>query len=582
MPEITNEAPEEQAEAAPEPETAPEAPEVTASLGPVKTLDLADEHVLSVDEEKRILGLRVIRYNEVVEHPMYGRMLFMPGAFGKPDPASVRLRMDHEDPPTGLGVAFRDEKDAPYMDFRVSKTQRGDEQLTLARDGVSRGTSPGFRDVPGGPQQKLVGGKLTTVYGPASAILAEVSTTWTPTFPGDGVVYVLSDRKEDGPQMAETQEVPVTGTVITPGIDYEAMAGAIAKALSTSASESKIDQVLAKFDELTELQRAQFTVPSGEAERKPKLHHWVGVTLRRMAGENISPTELKALALDDVVTTEQPGLVPNRLVPDYNDLIDRSRPFLESTREIEPPATGTSLILPIITVRAIAGTQAGNAEKGALTTTATKVGTGTFAYKSVFGGADISLQMINRADRSFFDLLTGDLGQAYALDAEQKALDALIAGYTDSGSVVHAVSDGGVMDPEDPHFGVAWENSIASTARRAPTHIWMNAAAVGAFIDAKAPLTNAPLYSNLAASFTAGGGAGGRLSGLIPVYVPAMDDEDFDVLVGPSSGFVWAEDPAIRLQADRPDVAGRDIALVGGIFPAPRYADAFTKYTIAS
>ncbi len=567
------EAPEEQAEAAPEPT---EATPDTASLGPVKTLDLTDEHVLSVDEEKRILGLRVIRYNEVVEHPVYGRMLFLPGAFGKPEPASIRLRMDHEDPPTGLGVAFREEPDAPYMDFRVSKTPRGDEQLTLARDGVSRGTSPGFRDVPGGPQQKLVDGRATTVYGPDSAFLAEVSTTWTPTFPGDGVVYVLSqDEKGPGPAMAEAQEAPASG------VDYEKLTAAIVAAGQSTARDEKIEKVLEKFDEMVELQRSNFAVPQGEDQRKPKLYNWVGVTLRRMAGEQISPTELKELALDDVVIGEQPGLVPTRFTPDYGDIIDQSRPFLESTREIDPPATGTSLILPIITTRAVAGTQAGNAEKGALTTTATKVGTGTFAYKSIFGGADISLQMILRADRSFFDLLTGDLGEAYALDAENKALAALVAGYTDSATIQHVPVDGGALDPEDPNFGDAWQNSI-SASKRAPTHIWMSATAVGAFIDAKAPITNAPLYSNLAASFTAGQGAGGKLSGLTPVYVPAMDDEAYDVIIGPSSGFVWAEDPAIRLQADRPDVAGRDIALVGGLFPAPRYADAFTFYTVAS
>jgi hypothetical protein len=308
------------------------------------------------------------------------------------------------------------------------------------------------------------------------------------------------------------------------------------------------------------------------------------VTLRRLAGQQISPTELKELALDDVVTTEQPGLVPNRLVPDYDDLISSARPFLSSTRKIDPPATGTSLILPIITTRAVAGTQAGNAEKGALTTTATKVGTGTFAYKAVFGGADISIQMINRADRSFFDILTGDMGEAYALDCESKAITALLAGYTDSASGVHAPVDGssgGPLDPEDPQFGLAWQNSILAS-RRAPTHIWMNAQAVAAFIDAKAPMTNAPLYSNLAAAFTAGGGPGGLISGLIPVYVPALDSAAVDVIVGPSRGFVWAEDPALTLQADVPSNAGRDIALVGGIFPAPRYADAFTTYTVAS
>jgi hypothetical protein len=548
---------------------------------PLRTLDLPGEHVLTVDAEQRILGLRVIRYNEVVDHPMYGRMLFQPGAFVKPSPASVRLRMDHADPPTGIGLAFREEADAPYMDFRVSRTQRGDEQLTLARDGVSRGTSPGFYDVPGKPQQKLVDGKVTTVYGPASAVLAEVSTTWRPTFEGDAVVYVLNNTGDT--PVPETPEAPV----ITPGIDYDALANVTASAIDKvltaqrdAGAESKIETMLAKFDEMVELQRKQVNLPAAGPAAKPKLHHWVELTLRRMRGEAIPQAMIKELALDDVVTTEQPGLVPNLLVPDYNDIISRSRPFLESTRQIEPPETGTSMLLPIITTRAVAGTQAGNAEKGALTTTATKVGTGTFAYKAVFGGADISIQMIQRAGRSFFDLLTGDMGEAYALDCENKALAALITGYTDSASVAHAIEDGGEMDPTDPHFGVAWQTSITA-AKRAPTHIWMNAAAVGAFIDAKNPTTNGPLYSNLAAAFTAGGGPGGLLSGLTPVYVPAMDDEAYDIIVGPSSGFVWAEDPALNLQADVPSVAGRDIALVGGIFPAPRYADAFTKYTIA-
>lgn len=544
--------------------------------GPIKTLDLPDEHALAVDVEKRILGLRVVRYNEVVEHPVYGRLLFLPGAFGAPDPTLVRLRMDHHDPPTGLGFAFRDDEVGPVVDFRVSKTPRGDEQLTLARDGVSRGTSPGFMDVPGKPQQKLVDGKMTTVYGPASAFLAEVSTTWMPTFAGDGVVYVLSKEQEGEAPVGESNEAPVGGA-----FDYEQMAAAVAATISKGSSETKIDTVLAKFDEMVELQRSQFTLP-GASKPKPLLKDWFGTTLRILSGARVSDSELKALALDDVVTTEQPGLVPAVFTSDYNDIINRDRPFLRTTREVRPPATGNTMMLPIITGRAVAGTQAGNAEKGAVTTTAPKVGTGTFNAKTVLAGADISIQMILRADRSFLDLLDGEFAEAYALDCEEKALDALIAGYTDSASVAHTIQDGGTLDPEDPHFGEAWQNSIASTARRAPTHIWMNATAVGAFIDAKAPLTNAPLYSELAAAFTAGGGPGGRLSGLIPVYVPAMDDEAYDVIIGPSSGFVWAEDPAIQLQADVPSVAGRDIVLAGTLFPAPRYADAFTKYSIAS
>ncbi|MEO8247203.1 MAG: hypothetical protein ABI622_08825 [Chloroflexota bacterium] len=551
-----------------------------ADLGPLKQLDFPDEHVLAVDTEKRQMRLRVLRYDEVVTHPAYGRMLFQRGVFGAVDPSQVRARMDHEDPPTGLGIAYEDLPDAPYLTVRISKTQRGDEQLTLARDGVSRGTSPGFRDIPGRPQQKFIDGLPTTVYGPNSAVLGELSTTWMPTFSGDGVMSILhSQEKGSGPTMAEDTQAPATG-VITPGMDYEKLTAAIVAANADHTRDEKLDKALGAFDQMIELQRAQFNVPKGEA-RKPKLSDWVEITLRRMRGEAIPSALIKELALDDVVTTEQPGLVPNLLVPDYDDLISQSRPFLGSTRQIAPPATGTSMLLPIITTRAVAGTQAGSAEKGVLTTTATKVGTGTFPYVSVFGGADISIQMIQRADRSFFDLLTGDMGEAYALDSEEKAIAALLAGYTPSSGGAKAPTNGGVLDPENPFFGVAWQNSILA-CKRAPTHIWMSASAVGAFIDAKAPLTNAPLYSTLAAAFTAGGGTGGTLSGLTPIYVPALDGSAVDVIVGPSRGFVWAEDKALNLQADVPSTAGRDIALVGGIFPAPRNADAFTTYTVAS
>jgi phage head maturation protease len=543
------------------------------------TLNVANETIQTLSIAQRRLGLRIVPYNTVALHPAYGALLFEPGAFGTVDPKLVRLRMDHEDPPTGLGEKFSDLADAPYMEFLVSKTERGNDQLTLAADGVSRGASVGYSEVAGKPKVRRIDGRNVTVYPPGSVVLHEVSTTWQPTFAEAGVMYVLHKEEKGTAPMAEAQEAPVSGAVDTAPI-VAAIQQGFAEGKSFTKIEEAVDKMLGIVDQFKELQRSQFNVPPGDP-RKPKLHDWVEVTLRRMRGEQIPPTRLRELALDDVVTTEQPGLVPNQLVPDYDDLIDQNRPFLNSTREVVPPDTGTSMLLPIITTRAVAGTQAGSAEKGVLTTTATKVGTGTFPYVAVFGGADISIQMIQRAGRSFFDLLTGDMGEAYALDCEAKAIAALLAGYTDSASVAHAPVSGGLMDPTDPMFGAAWVTSILAS-KRAPTHIWLSAVAVGAFIDAKAPLTNAPLYSSLAASFTAAGGAGGTLSGLTPIYVPALDTAGVDVIIGPSRGFVWAEDPALNLQADVPSNAGRDIALVGGIFPAPRYADAFTTYTVAS
>jgi len=562
----------------------------------LKVLALPDDALETLSMGQRIIVLKAVPYN-VVADSAYGKLMFRPGAFGEVVPEEVRLRMDHADPPTGLGRTFEDKADAPYIGFKVSKTSRGDDQLQLARDGVSRGASIGFYDANEGPTLENIDGHLVTVYGPNSAHISEVSTTWQPTFLDAGVAQMLSKTVTTVTETTVTETAPTGEKESTqlppegnepPVVVQQDPPRAPIMQLGDSAElkemKASMDKMLGGFDAWQEWMRKQITAPSmqPEAAVKPKLHDWAMVAFQLMRGGTVSQSALKELALDDVITSDNPGLVPNVLVGDLDDLIDETRPFINSLRELTPPSTGMSLIVPTIISRATPYSQ--SAEKAELTGgTAPKVGTITFPYTQVFGGADVAIQMLNRGDASFFDLLTQLMAEAYSLDAEAKAIDALLdpQGTISGGGTPDGPQDGGTLDPENPHFGQAWQNSI-SVYRRAPDTIWMDAAAVGAFIDAKSPLTNAPLYSQLAAAFTAGNGPGGVLSGMRPIYVPALDDSDVDVIIGPSRSYVYAEDPARTLQVDVPSKAGRDIALVGGFFFGPRVPSAFTTYTIQS
>ena len=65
----------------------------------VRTLDFADEPLVTLAIEERRIGLRIVPYNVVAEHPIYGPLLFEPGAFGTVDPryGVPEGQPDHQD-----------------------------------------------------------------------------------------------------------------------------------------------------------------------------------------------------------------------------------------------------------------------------------------------------------------------------------------------------------------------------------------------------------------------------------------------------------------------------------------------------
>jgi hypothetical protein len=297
----------------------------------------------------------------------------------------------------------------------------------------------------------------------------------------------------------------------------------------------------------------------------------------KTAQKFVRQLKMQVRELAEVITTGNEGFVPDAISSEVLGKIDEGRPFMNSTRQVPPPPSGLNLLYPKITQRPLVATQV--AEKDEVASRATAITTVDFPMVTKAGAGDLSIQLIKRSSPDFLNLWLELLGQAYAVDSEDGAVDALLA--------ESAVVEGsGTFDPETDTFGAAFNNTITATGRTMkPNRIWLSTTALIQFMDAKTPSGGGgtAMYPALAgiSGLTAGGGNDLGFT-LQPVWVPALDNEIVDVIIGPSGGFVWAEDGTYTLQADVPSKAGRDVGIVGMLFYAPIYPAAFTTYVVAT
>ena len=527
------------------------------------------------DASKRELDIRLLNWGEVI-NTASGTEEFARGAFDIPDPARVRLMgMEHAAQfgvgqdgkpvlvrvPTGKGIKFEDREDGPHMRFRVARTSAGDDQLALAEEGIVTGASVEFTEVPGGTITEKRGSRRHRRH--VRVDLSGLTTTYRPAYQGGAVLAVRSEEEPVSETNGATPEA-VTAPPVSP--DYGPQITQLG---------SSIDNVLAQIEGMKEETRARYELPAPtDAAVVPMgKGDWASVVLRMMSGEKISQKELELRVAAELITTDNLGVVPEQFLSEMIGIIDPSRPFLESTRKLATPSAGMTFNVPVITTRPTVGVQA--AEKDELTSSLTSITDTSFTPTTIGGYGDISIQLLRRSDPSYLDLYVELLAEAYGVMADDRAVDALLA--------ASGINTGAALNPSlGPLFGDAWANASAVSRRLSPDTIWLSSDAVRRFINAFSSTTNQPLYQNLAGNFTAAGGAGGTISGLRPVHVPALDDESYDVIVGPSRGFAWAEDGTFTLQVDVPALAGREVALVGMIWNMPLYPAAFTRYALTA
>jgi HK97 family phage prohead protease len=549
-----------------------------------------DSEVTVRNLAKREIDVRLVPFDTVIQ-TISGPEVIEPGAFRDIEPSKVLLMgLEHEvhlglgqdgrviptRRPTGKAISIEERPDGAYGTFRVAKTASGDEILALAEDGVIGGVSV---EMGRNARTRIENrnGRRTSVV--EFADLRAVSPTYQPAY-AEARVLAVRSQKEDAP-VATEDKAPEAGATATeerpetPRVEVQTRADDQALLSQFAAAFQKpMDQVLDRLERIEERSRMSFDVPGTPKQDGHRVTRgeWMEVALKIISGERVPDQQYRTVA--DFITTDNAGIVPDAYVNELIGIIDPSRPFMASTRRLDTPDSGMSLVVPKITQRPTVAAQ--SAEKTELSSRKTIITTESFDVQTYGGVGDISLQLLKRASRSFLALYLELLAEAYSVETDDAAVSALITAINDGGP-----EPAGPLDPEALNLGDAYVSSF-DAIRRPPDTIWLSTQAIGAFIDAKASGTNAPLYPGLTPSATAGGGISGTVSGLRAVHVPSLDDKGAYAIVGPSRGFAWAEDGTYTLQVDVPSKAGRDVALVGMVWFAPYYPTAFTLFNVAS
>lgn len=484
----------------------------------------------------------------------YGPELIAKGATVLAEP--VVLTLGHGDTIVGTMARFEERSDGAYGIFEFEDTPEGESAYKLAKKRVHRFVSPAFEAL----HHRVVKASGTAVKVYDSIRLRAVGLTWKPAYGAAQIMEVreqdlaMDDDTKDTP--AQTPPAPATSDAAN-GFDRMAadLAGIVKSAVTPLAD---------KIAALEDAARKGFSVPDGTdaPSARSVVEVWLPNAIRFLSGEKIPAVEMRALA--DITTTDNLGLVPEGARAPIEDQIDKSRPFMESTREVAEPE-GLKLIYPRIVTRPVVGTQ--SAEKAEVASGPVSVEADDYGAITIAGAADISIQLLRKSSPSFLALFLDLLGEAYAIDADNKALDNLIAAGVTAGT--------GTFDPEAPLYGEAFANGLAAGAGLTPDHIWLSPTAVAQMIDARTAVGTG--ITNADGQIVAGLGLNLR-----PVMVPAMEDEALDVLIGPSRGFAWAESPEMELQADVPGKLGRDVALARMVWFAALHPEAFTSYALAA
>jgi len=277
-------------------------------------------------------------------------------------------------------------------------------------------------------------------------------------------------------------------------------------------------------------------------------------------------------------TNRDAGIVPVRYLREIIALVDVTRPFINSIDRQALPDAGMSFKIPKVTTEVSVGEQVSEFDE--LSSTQGQIEDITVDIKTFGGVQDVSMQLIDRSDPSYFDELLRQLARQFAHVTDKWAYDTVKGANTSSGSGLI----GAVTKAQADAYGVMrfMPNVLHLSALGTSGSSWLD------FASAE-DQGGRQLFQSYAPQNAAGiiqpGGISGQALGLNVVVnpnLPASANEAARVYPSGFATFYESAGAPVRVEIVQPDTWSMRVSVGGYVAIANKYPTAIRRLTVTS
>lgn len=491
--------------------------------------------ITAADSDARTITGRVVTWNEA-GFTNAGKTIFAQDSIAlKP----VKLLLEHQTTqPIGRVLEFNhvsDEGGKPVgidATFKIAKTYLGDAALEEAAMGLRDGLSVGIKL----NEYKEEDGAFRVL----SSNLVEVSLVESPAIDSARVSEVAASEDPE----KEEEEMTEAPKTTEPEVSVEAQ--------KVEASAPVVNAPVYTAPRVNmNISAGQYALAQIQAQR----------------GDSNARDIVAALEI--ATTTENIGVVPPTYLRDIIGIIDDSMPFAMSIEQGTLPASGMKFYRPLLGAQA---TTAQTAEGVEFDSTDTAITSKEVDVIKIAGANRVSVELLERSDPSYLDILLRELAASWAQKADAYAFATATTGtVVSSGATLYAAIADGIADA----YGI-----LRKTPNRFLADTGNFASLLAAVDGSGRPLFAAAAPQN-AAGLMSQGSTAGTIAGLQLVVDPNVDTGGgYEGMIYSSDAATFYRGPAQQIRANIVSTGEIEIGVYGYVATCSKYPTAFRTLDI--